>query len=337
VPYSPSPWLERLAERLLPPACAEHVLGDLAESSTSRPTYLRNLISVLPHVVWSQIRRRVTVIGILFHATITSVFLAAFLKSAYASGGRTVLLRAAVPWAIWVIGRTLAGAYGPRDKRAQPNRTLVVATALTALVAAAAISLPVVRVALALGAVYATLLLMSGPWIRQPPPLSHDTLADHARLFQTRIWWRNIVESIAGLVILVANSRDLWYASSNVSRAAHGLLIAGVLFVIAFLHLRAHARPVPTDGAFMTMLRFHQRELARQRDILRLVPWWYLFPFVPGLLVLGAFHWQKSGLTGALGLLVLFVVFFLVWRLNVKAATLLDGQLHKVNALEGQL
>jgi hypothetical protein len=335
VPYSPPPWLERLAERLIPPACAEHVLGDLAESSTTRTAYLRNLISVVPRVVWSQIRRRVTVGGMLCHAAVTAVFLAAFLKSV--SGGPTVLLRAAVPWAIWVIGCALAAAYGPRGRPVRSNRALLVATALATVAAAAAMNLPVGRVAMALGLVFGTFVLLSRPWIPQPPPLSSDTLADHARLFQKRIWWRNMVESVAGVAILAANARDLWHAEGDISRAGPVLLIVGVLFVIGFLHLRANPRPVPSEGTFITILRFHRRELARQRDILRLVPWWYLFPFVPGMLVIGASRRPTSAAAAVGGLLVVFGIFYLVWRLNVKAASLLDDELHKVDALEGQL
>ncbi len=335
--YLPPPRLERIAERLIPPACAEHVLGDLAESSTSRAAYLRNLISVVPRVVWSQIRRRVTVGGMLFHAVITAAFLAAFLNSSSSSGDPMVLLRAAAPWAIWVIGCALAGAYGPRDRPARPSRALLVATALTTVAAAAATSLPVGRVAMAIGAVSGIFFLLSRPWIPQPPPLSADTLADHARLFQKRIWWRNMVESIAGVVIVATNARDLWHADSDVSRAGHALLIVGVLFVIGFLHLRANPRPVPADDPFITMLRFHRRELARQRDILRLVPWWYLFPFVPGMLVMAASRWQTAALGVAGGLVIIGGVFYLVWRLNVRAAKALDGELHKVDALEGQL
>jgi hypothetical protein len=337
VPYSPPLWLERIAEWLIPPACAEHILGDLAEASTSRAEYLRNLISIVPRVVWSQIRRRVTVGGMLFQAVITAAFLAAFLNSSAISNGPTVLLRAAVPWAIWVIGCALAAAYGRPNRPVRPNRTVLAATVLTTIAAAAATSLPVVRVAMAIGAVFGVLVLLSGPRIPQPPPLSPDTLVDHVRLFQWRIWWRNLVESIAGVVIVAANVRDLWYAQSDVSRAGHVLLIVGVLFVIGFLHLRANPRPLPSDSALITMLRFHRRELARQRDILRLVPWWYLLPFVPGMLVMGASRWQVSAIGVAGGLLIGGSVFYMVWRLNVKAARLLDGELHKVDALEGQL
>jgi hypothetical protein len=337
VPYSPSPRLERLAERLIPPACAEHVLGDLAEASSSRAAYVRNLISVLPHVIWSQVRRRVTVIGMLCYAMMTAALLTAFVNARSVSHEPTLLLRVAVPGVIWVIGRALAAAYGPPDKRARSNRTLSVATTVTAVAAAAATSLPVVRVVMALGAVYVTGVLLSRPWIPQPPPLSPETLADHARLFQKRIWWRNLVESVAGVVVLVANARDLWYAQSNMSRLAPVLMIAGVVFVIGFLYLAAGARPVPPDATLSAMLRFHRCELARQRDILQRVLWWYLLPFVPGILAIAVSHRPPSA--GAIVGLLLFVgsIFSLVWRLNLRAARLLDGEVYKVDALEGQL
>jgi len=313
------------------------MLGDLAESSTSRAAYLRNLISVVPRVVWSQIRRRVTVVGMLFHAAITAAFLAAFLSKSSVAGEPTVLLRAAVPWAIWVIGRALAAAYGPRDERRQSNRALLIATVLATIGAAGLTSLPVTRVAMAIGAVFGTFLLLTRPWIPQPQPLTLNTLADHARLFQNRIWWRNIVESTVGVVVLIANVREAWSAQSGILRAGHVLLSVGVIFVIAFLQLRANSRRVPSEGALITLLRFHRGEIARQRDILRLVPAWYLFPFVPGMLVMAASRWRISAVAVVGGLLFVFGVFFMIWRLNVKAATLLDGELQKVDALEGQL
>ncbi|HEY6506591.1 MAG TPA: hypothetical protein VIY56_01175, partial [Vicinamibacterales bacterium] len=63
MPYSPPRWLDRFAGLLLPPASAEHTLGDLSEASRSNADYLRQLASVLPRVVWSQVRRRATIGG----------------------------------------------------------------------------------------------------------------------------------------------------------------------------------------------------------------------------------------------------------------------------------
>lgn len=48
--------IERLGELLVPPAAAEHVLGDLAECSHTPREYLRRLLAVLPYVVLAQAR-----------------------------------------------------------------------------------------------------------------------------------------------------------------------------------------------------------------------------------------------------------------------------------------
>jgi hypothetical protein len=339
MPYSPPRWLERIAETLVPPACAEHVMGDLAESSRSHSAYVRSLLSILPRAVWSQTRRRATVGGIFFNAAITSAFLAVFLSSSSASSEPSVLLRAAAPWAIWVIGCALAAAYGRRDSRASWNPHVFVTTVIVSIAATGATGLPKVRVAFAFGVAFGILMLVSRPWLQRtaPAPLSLATVGEHARLFQTQIWWRNLAESLAGVVVVAANARDLIHAQDGLARAGHLLIIAGVLFIIGFLHLRANARTVPSNGDVVTLLRFHRNELARQRDLLRLVPWWYLFPFVPGMLVTSASRWQTSAGAALLAVPIVFGVFYLIWRLNVRGAGLLDVEVHKADALEVKL
>jgi hypothetical protein len=339
MPYAPPRRLERIAETLVPPACAEHVLGDLAESSRSHSAYVRSLLSILPRTVWSQIRRRATLGGIVFNAAITATFLAVFLSSSPASNEPSVLLRAAAPWAMWVIGCALAAAYGRSSMRPALNPWVVVSTVVLSVVAAAAAGLPLARVGMAIGVAFGVLLLLSRPWLQRtaPAPLSLETVAEHAQLFQRHIWWRNICESIAGVVVLAANARDLVYAQAGLARAGHLLIIAGVLFIIGFLHLRAHSRKVPTHADVITLVRFHRDELARQRDLLRRMPWWYLFPFVPGTLVTSASRWQTSAGAVLLALPIIFGVFYMIWRLNVRGAGLLDIEIHKADALEVKL
>ena len=54
----------------------------------------------------------------------------------------------------------------------------------------------------------------------------------------------------------------------------------------------------------MSCLEFHRSELVRQRDLLRSVWWWYLLPFVPGMLLIPV----GSSLDDPLGLLALGIV-----------------------------
>ena len=341
MPYSPPRWLESLGDALVPPASAEHVLGDLAESSPSGPAYLRNLVSILPRVIWSQIRRRATLGGIIFNAVLMAIALVACRRFPNAPhfADPWVWIRLGAPWATWVTGCALAEAYGPSGKPGW-NRKVFIATILATLASASGFGVPLVGVVLALGVVIATVLMFSAPWRTTGPlaPLSLDTLSDHARLFQKIIWWRNARESLAAVVVLLLNTRDLWRADSQLARTGNALLIAGMLFIIWFLHFRAGSRAVPGHADAKDVLRFHQREIARQRDILRAVPLWYLLPFVPGMVAIAANKWVTSSVGGALiGVPVIVGVFVLVWRLNVWAARGLDRELHKVDALEGQL
>jgi hypothetical protein len=343
MPYSPPHWLESLAAALVPPASAEHVLGDLAECSRSDREYRRNLASILPRVIWSQIRRRATIGGIVFHGVLTALALLVFqgvptAKYAFYAEPWAPLRLAAVGM-IWVLGCALAAAYGPAGRPFTWNRRVFIAAAVAAVGAAALLDVPVLRVVLALSAVYATILVLSMPWLQPtaPPPLSPDTLAAHARQFQRVIWWRNARESFACVLVLGFNVRGLWTAGTALDRAANLLIIAAVAFIMGFLHLRAQSRAVPAAADAKTIWQFHRHEIARQRDILQAIVWWYLMPFVPGFIVMTIGRWQERAVPTLIGTAIVLALFVCVWRLNVWGARRLDGELQKVDALEGQL
>ena len=341
MPYSPPRWLESLGKALVPPASAEHVLGDLAECSRGGAEYRRNLVSILPRVIWSQIRRRAKIAGVIFHAILTAGALLAFqgiFKSPLLSEPWGPLRLSAI-WGIWVFGCALAAAYGPREKPTSWSRPVFLGTIAAALGAAVVLGVPFAPVAAALGATYGMVLLLSMPWLARtvPPPLSVDTLPAHAHQFQRVIWWRNARESLACVVVIAFNVRDLWPAEGTLDALGHLLIVAGVAFVMGFLHFRAQSRRVPADADVKAVWRFHRREIARQRDILRSIVWWYLMPFVPGFIVTMASKWRGGGPSTVIGLLIVMAVFVAVWRLNLWGARRLDGELQKVDALEGQL
>jgi hypothetical protein len=335
----PSSLLESIAGTLVPPASAEHVLGDLAECSTSDRKYLRNLLSILPRVVWSQVRRRATIGGLVFHAVVAAIVLmATFGGSPRLLDQPWVWRGLAAVWAVWVAGCALSAAYGPCDAPTSWNRRVFTAFLLLAAGTGVLLGLPVLRVTLALGILMGILLVVAMPWTtKAPPPLSHATLHEHARLFQRRIWWRNARETIAGLFVLAVNVRGLWHSETQLDAATRLLLIAGVLFVVGYLYFRASPRSVPSDADARAVLHFHRAEIARQRDILCAVPWWYLLPFVPGMLVGAVDNWQKAGARVLVGMAIVAALFYFVWRMNVWAAQWLEGELHKADALEGEL
>jgi hypothetical protein len=339
MPYAPPRWLESLGHALVPPASAEHALGDLAECSHSSGDYARNLLSILPRVVWSQVRRRATMGGIAFTAVLTGVLLLAqrFPGTFFATPWSVP--RLAVPWAVWVCGVALAAAYGPRNQPHALNWRVFAAFAAIAVASAAILDVPLLRIVTGFGMTLGVILVLSMPWLKRtaPPALSPATLPVHARNFQRGIWWRNARESAACVLVIAFNVGSLWRAQTPLQMAGHTLLIAGVLFVMAYLHLRAASRVVP-EGADAKMLwHFHRHELVRQRDILRAIVWWYLAPFVPGMVVLGAARWDRGAAPALVGLVVVLFLFGFVRQLNLWGAKFLDGELAKVEALEGQL
>jgi hypothetical protein len=331
--------LESLAGILIPPASREHALGDLAEGSRTSREYLANLASILPRVVWCQIRRRARLGGIIFNAVLTMIALTIALNPAGPFGaGQSTVGRAAVPWALWVIGCALAAAYGPVDRPTRSNPWLFALTVCVALGSAAILGVPVAAVAIGLGSMLGIILVLSMPFLtgKVPPPLTIDTLPIHARQFQRMIWWRNARESAAAVVVLAWNARDLWRADSWPARTGPMLIIAGVLFIVSYLYFRAGSRRVP-DADATTVLRFHCHEIQRQRDILRRAPAWYLFPFVPGLAATVVAKANTAppggGLAAAAGFAGVAAIFALIWLLNVWAARFLDKQLQAVDAL----
>lgn len=332
----PSPRLEALATRLLPPVSAEDVLGDLAESFRSDREYLRQFTSVLPRVVWTQVRRRATIGGLVFHGIVAAISLTVVLGSAGVlraqPGG---WLRAAVPWACWVAGCALAAAYGPHRTPVTWNNRVLAAGYLSALGSGAALGLPVLWVGAALAAGFAFTLLLSMPWVSlaAPAPLSPDTLADHARHFQRLIWWRNVRESAAAVVVIAFNVAELRGGPSGLELMSHALLIAGALFVMAFTHTGAASRVVPNGLSPDALLRFHHDEIVRQQRVLRAVPLWYLGPLVPGLLISNPDRWSTNPGAAAGALAGLALVFGFVWWLNVIGSKFLARKADEVEAL----
>ena len=329
--------IERIGEWLIPPAAAEHVLGDLAETSSTTGQYLRRLASVLPHVIWSQVRRRATIAGLVFNTLFSGFFLIVFQRVA-----NDRFLDEPAAWArmlallcIWVTGNALSAAYGSPTKPLSWHRGIFCATAVLVLGAAVLLDVPVLRVGIALAVIYGTSLLLAMPWVTRnaPPPLSMDTLPQHARFFQRAIWWRNLREAAGAAVVLGANVPALFRVDDPVKWTGHLLLVAGTLFIMGYLFTRAGTRRVPDNLDTPALLSFHRKEIVRQRDILLAVPFWYLLPFVPGLLVTMA---GKSGVSigSAIGAsIAVSVMFIVVWRLNLWAAKLLDKQLAEVASL----
>ena len=343
MPHHPSRRLESVLAALLPPACREHVLGDLAECAETRGQFIGVFIAILPKVVLSATRRTLrwgNGVGLMAGLSAIALVIAALITRGPALP-EMEWLRWGAPWTVWITGCALAAAYGAAGTRLWSGRgvliSLVVAVGTAALsgahvrgAAAAIIAATVAHIALTLPKLGADI---TRAWQASTPPLTLETVHDRARHFQRTIWWRNARESVVGFALLGVNANTL----ANLSFDAPALWVppalafAGIAVVLYALHAKAGSRRVP-EGDARTVLRFHQDEIARQRDVLRRVPYWYLLPLAPTLVVGPIIQWNPIATPAALAIVAL--VFFGIARLNSAGARWLDRQLEQARALD---
>ena len=118
---SPGPpkMLEDLAKWLIPPACREEVLGDLYERYKSPAQYLGDLVSTLPFVTLSRIRRTTHIRLLLMDAVLVY---GSFLAAAWYLARRLVtdeggLVRLAIPAGLTLLALLIGDAFARPLKR----------------------------------------------------------------------------------------------------------------------------------------------------------------------------------------------------------------------------
>ena len=343
MPHHPSRRLECVLSALLPPACREHVLGDLSECAETRGQYIGVFIAILPKVVWSATRRTLrwgTGVGLMAGLSAVALAIAALVTRGPALP-EMEWLRWVAPWTVWIAGCALAAAYGAAGTRLWSGWGVLLS--LIAAVGTAALSGAHVRgaaaaiVAATITHIAITLPKLSADITRTmkaaTPPLTLDTVHERARHFQRMIWWRNARESVVGCALLGVNANTLARLSFDAPAlwVPPALAFAGITVVLYALHAKAGSRRVP-EGDARTVLRFHQGEIERQRDMLHLVPYWYLLPLAPNLVAGAIVKWNAIATPAALAIMAL--VFYGIARLNKAGARWLDRQLEQARALD---
>jgi len=174
-------------------------------------------------------------------------------------------------------------------------------------------------------------------WQDQPARgrvMSIDELRYRSRRLTRIVSRRSLREYVAGAMVVVACGYLAWTAPLPLVRAGAVLSIAGVIFIVYYLHRHGAARTMPEEMALTTCLQFHRGELERQRDLLRGVWKWYLAPLLPGLILfyLGPILAHPERAPRGLWLLALSLAFFvLIGELNRYAAKRLQA---RIDALE---
>ena len=126
-------------------------------------------------------------------------------------------------------------------------------------------------------------------WQSQSPDRSAITLNEIRQMAQRlehRVAWRNGREYIVAAIVVAVFGWQMFKFPSALLRIGAGLIIAAVIAVVYMLHLWGTAQTLPSDLALTSALEFHRAQLEKQRDLLRSVWWWYLLPFVPGVVVM---------------------------------------------------
>ncbi len=135
-------------------------------------------------------------------------------------------------------------------------------------------------------------------WRSQPleaPTMSLTAITRQADLFQHRIRRRNLMEYAAAVLVVAFMGYGLAFGDSGwMMRSWQVLTILAVLFVVWRLHRRGRAVALPPDASAQSLIDFQKRELIRQRDLLRSVPFWYVAPFLPGSAMLFLARWLEE-------------------------------------------
>src|SRR5687767_5367667 len=108
----PPALIEGLVRRLIPPACREHVLGDLWERHPSASGFLIDAARTIPFVIASQIRRTWIPPLLGMQAVMAFVFFGGPLKNR--DGAAPMWVRAAIPAGAAIVGLVLRDVYAVR-------------------------------------------------------------------------------------------------------------------------------------------------------------------------------------------------------------------------------
>jgi len=187
--------------------------------------------------------------------------------------------------------------------------------------------------------------LLSNPqeiWQCQPVEgikMSAEALRQRSGKFETKIRRRNVREYVASS--LAASGFGYFFVTTHavLFRVAYVLFIVGLGWVVFQLHRKASTRTMPSAMGASTSLQFFRSELERQRDAVQNVWPWYLAPLVPGFVILTVAYTLARpypvGLASAVWLDgVVAVIFFLVWKMNQRAARCLQRTIDELYAAE---
>ena len=284
--------IDAVVRALIPPACREHVIGDLWERYRSPWQFVLDAAGTIPFVVASQIRRTSTLAGVVIHAFILFVSLGVSSKrpvAAVAALGGAMLgfvLRDAYKRGISISVKQVAvdlgfGASG-----------LIASQAIVALAQPGQLLTPssYTVCAVAFGVIF--LLRLQNPNLGGIPrqaithlPVTREALMTEVRLFE-RMTRRGVtIEAYTGVAIAAFFVMPLVSSPNWALRIGWALASAYGLYV-AVIVWKSQTPPMPESLEFGAALSHYRGELERRRRIIQTLWRWYLMPIVPGMLLI---------------------------------------------------
>ena len=179
-----------------------------------------------------------------------------------------------------------------------------------------------------------------------------EELRAKAPKFHRKIKRRNMAEYIAGIFVIIGFGWMMVFGPlpwtptvipPTIIRLGAALVLAGTAIVLWQLHKRTHPLSPPKDGGLHSILDFQRRELERQRDAVDDVFFWYILPFVPGLVVMNAVPMVLAPVIGDASWLqvlakisIIPIALIAVWWVNKRAARKLQAEIDQIDALRAE-
>ncbi len=173
-------------------------------------------------------------------------------------------------------------------------------------------------------------------WKRQEPPAGADadlsdlreTFATKSQKLSRRLFWRDIREAAAGLVVAGFFVSFEWRGGKAYWPVGFAVLLILGLTAFFFLErIRARRERLGPDAPLLAKLEADMAELRRQRRLLLHVASWYLAPCFAAILIVVATIYanlpvpvrQKSHVFLGCYLVSVVLIYWGVWALNRQA------------------
>ncbi|MGE4064240.1 MAG: hypothetical protein AB7E79_12810 [Rhodospirillaceae bacterium] len=319
----PHALIERFVGALFPPLTREAVLGDLSERYRGPGQFLREAVAALPFVMAGQIRRTAIVPALALQALILFGCMGGF-------GDRTLPVRDVPLWlgsipptVLALLTLVLRDAYRRADgwSAGRALRDIIAVSAAVAFAQIAAMALAgaglaspqwvfsVQRVVvIAIASLPSLFVIRLGLGLEGDSRLQ-DTIPDISALelrsdyarFRVRTRTRNLMEAGIYLFGAALGALFLLFAPGLKSQALGWIWAGGQVIVSWYLLTRASAPAMPEHGVFAHLVAFYRREIDRQRRLVRVIWWWYLWPLVIGVGMPSIARSAESPIFGVLG------------------------------------